>query len=167
MKDPIGSTERSSLSALTGAVMSLRSTTLGWALACSLLGHAQVVVQAEAVIAPIWPEAAVKPMLGAVVDWLPHTEVHYDRPKRILHFAGPVTIQPAELAQLLNAHGFQLIHWSGSGAPGTVRITIAPPDTTSPHWTPLDADAAHKNAWIAADPARYVDLLDRATRTDE
>ncbi|MBL8011452.1 MAG: hypothetical protein JNJ64_12685 [Flavobacteriales bacterium] len=155
------------MSALTGALMSLRWSFLGCALACSLLGHAQVVVQAEAVIAPLQPQAAVKPMLGAVVDWLPHTEVHYDRPERTLHFSGPVTIQPTELAHLLNVHGFQLIHWSGSGSPGTVRTTIAPPDPNSPHWTPLDADAVTKNAWIAADPARYLDLLHRATRTDE
>lgn len=124
-------------------------------------------MHSEAVIAPLHPGAGVKPMLGALVTWLPGMEVHYDQPKRTLHFTGPQTIHPGPLMQVLAAHGFQLIHWSGPADPEPARTPITLPDTTSPLWMPLDEDAVRKNAWIASDPDRYRALLEAQPRNIE
>ena len=130
--------------------------------------HAQDMVLSQAVIAPMHPQAAVKPMLGAVVQWLPGTEVYFERPRRTLHFSGPQSIDPGPLMQILAAHGFQLIHWSGPADPEPARTAIiALPDTISPSWLPLDEDAARKNAWIASDPGRYRALLEAQPRSTE
>ncbi|MBK9276007.1 MAG: hypothetical protein IPM49_15905 [Flavobacteriales bacterium] len=113
-------------------------------------------MHAEAVIAPLHPGAGVKPMLGAVVNWLPSTEVHYDQPKRTLHFHGPEVVQAAQLAQLLFEHGFQLIQISGDG-PLPMRTSTASP---MGDMAPVDDALVRKAAYIHEHPGDYQRMLE-------
>lgn len=110
----------------------------------------------EAVIAPLHPGAGVKPMLGAVVNWLPGTEVHYDQPKRTLHFHGPEAVQATQLAQLLFAHGFQLIQISGDGPLPARASTAAPMGDMAP----VDDALVRKAAYIQEHPGDYQRMLE-------
>lgn len=101
-------------------------------------------------------------MLAAVVGWLDGTEVHYDQPRHTLVFTGTQPVQPDALAQVLAAHGFELLWWNGPQGPDPTRTpSTASTATTHPDWTPVDEDAARKNAWIAAHPERYRQLTGR------
>ncbi|HMQ77615.1 MAG TPA: hypothetical protein PKA92_16075 [Flavobacteriales bacterium] len=133
-----------------------RSSALCLTLACSLSVHAQDVLHAEAVIAPLHPGAGVKPMLGAVVNWLPGTEVRYDQPNRTLHFHGPEAVQATPLAQLLFAHGFQLVQISGAG-PAPLRTPAGVPQDGM---APADDAALRKAAFIQAHPEHYQRMLE-------
>lgn len=144
------------MNARPGSAVSLRRVAVGLALACSVPGHAQDVMHAEAVIAPLHSEAAVKPMLGAVVRWLPDTEVHYDQPERTLHFNGPGAIEAAPLAQLLVEHGFILVQLNAVGP----DVPASPKAARTDDQATMDDAARAKVASIKAHPGLYQRMVE-------
>lgn len=125
--------------------------------------YAQEPLQGQAVIRPLHADAAVKPMLASVVQAFDGNDVHYDQPRHTLRFTGTQAVQPQALAVLLAAHHFELLWWEGPQGPELERTPAA--GTAATDWTPLDAEAARKNAWIAEHPDQYRQLTGRSMPT--